>query len=108
MNISSVSTASQAPAAGKQQEQLKKVCQDFEATFLNSLLKSMRKTVVENDLFGSSQQEGMFRDMMDSEVCNSAAKTSSMGIADMMYRQMSAGPKSGIGHRADKTEGGSR
>lgn len=108
MNINSVSAASPAPVSGKQQQELKKACQEFEAIFLNNLLKSMRQTVSKSDLFGSSQQEDMFRDMMDSEISKSAAKTNSMGIADMIYRQMSGESRFSSVLKTDETEGASR
>lgn len=108
MNISSVSSDPRMPVVGKQQDQLKKACQDFEAMFLSSLMKSMRKTVVQTDIFGSAQKEDMFKDMMDSEICKSAAKTSSVGIADMMYRQLNHDSRLSIGSETSRTEGEDR
>lgn len=75
----------------KQQRALKKACADLEAVFMNYLLRSMRKTVTKADLFGSAREEEFFRDMLDTEVCSTAARTQSVGIADMLYRQLSAG-----------------
>ncbi len=72
----------------RQQKRLKSACQDFEAMFLANMLKSMRKTVEKTNLFGSDSGEETFQEMMDNEVSKAAAKTSSMGIADMMYRQV--------------------
>ena len=75
--------------ATEQQKALKKACGDLEGVFMNYLLKSMRKTVTKSDLFGSGHEEEFFRDMLDSEVCSTASKTQPMGIADMLYRQLS-------------------
>ena len=72
----------------RQDKKLKEACKDFEALFLSSLLKAMRKTVPKTNLFGSGSGEETFQEMMDVEVSKSAAKTSSMGIADMLYRQL--------------------
>jgi len=72
----------------RQDKKLKDTCKDFEALFLSSLLKAMRKTVQKTNLFGSDSGEETFQEMMDVEVSKSAAKTSSMGIADLMYRQL--------------------
>lgn len=88
MNIDSVQLSSTSTANATQDKKLKKACKDFEAIFLNNLLKSMRKTIVKSDLFGSNQQEEMFQDMMDSETCSAISKQNSIGIADMLYRQM--------------------
>ena len=88
MNIDSVDTTPVANATGRQEAKLRQACQDFEAVFLNHLLKSMRKTVVKSDLFGSSKEEEFFQEMMDYEVSRSIAKRQSMGIADMLYKQL--------------------
>jgi len=77
-----------ASAGEKEDKKLKQACKDFETIFMNFMLKSMRKTVTKNDLFGSGSQEEMFQDMMDSEYCKSAAKNSSLGIADVLYSQI--------------------
>jgi len=74
----------------KQQHRLKDACKDFEAMFLSTVLKQMRKTVEKSELFGSDPAEDTFQEMMDIEIGKSAAKTSSMGIADMLYRQLTS------------------
>ena len=75
----------------RQDKKLRDACKDFEALFLSSLLKAMRKTVQKTNLFGSDSSEETFQEMMDVEISKSAAKTSSMGIADMLYRQLTDG-----------------
>ncbi len=69
---------------------LKEACQDFEAIFLSFLMKSMRKTVTESDLFGSRKEENTFRDMLDIEICSKASKSNTAGIADMLYKQLAS------------------
>jgi len=88
MNVDSVGTTPLANATGRQDAKLREACQDFEAVFLNHLLKSMRKTVMKSELFGSSKEEEFFQEMMDYEVSRSIAKRQSMGIADMLYKQL--------------------
>jgi flagellar protein FlgJ len=73
-----------------QNKRLADACKDFEALFLASVLKAMRKTVPKTDLFGSDTAQDTFQEMMDDEIGKSAAKTSSMGIADMLYRQLTS------------------
>lgn len=72
----------------REDKKLKEACQDFEALFLSSLLKAMRKTVQKTSLFGSDSGEQTFQEMMDTEISKSAAKNSSMGIADVLYKQL--------------------
>lgn len=88
ISIQQTASTNNTPAANEDKK-LKDACRDFEAIFLNNILKEMRKTVQKADLFGSDGQEEMFRDMMDSEICKSASRTQSMGIADTLYRQLS-------------------
>ncbi len=85
MRIGQVTAANGA----SQDRQLRKVCRQVEGVFLNYLLKSMRKTVTTSDLFGSAGKEELFRDMLDSEICERAAETQSMGLGDLLYRQLS-------------------
>lgn len=87
MRIESVNTASVKPEQAD--KKLKQACQDFEAIFMGFMMKGMRNTVPKSDLFGSSQEEDMFKEMMDNEICKSAASRSSMGVADMLYKQLS-------------------
>lgn len=72
---------------------LRKACKDFEAIFNDMVFKAMRKSVAKNDLFGSSKEEEMFTDMLDSKVSEQAAAGSSSGIGEMLYRQLSSNLK---------------
>lgn len=72
----------------REDKKLKEACKDFEALFLSSLMKAMRKTVHKTNLFGSDSGEQTFQEMMDVEISNAAARNSSMGIADMLYKQL--------------------
>ena len=74
----------------RETKRLQNACKDFEALFLTNLLKAMRKTIQKTDLFGTDSGEETFQEMMDVEIGKSAAKTSSMGIADVLYRQLTA------------------
>ena len=67
---------------------LKQSCQDFEAIFIQSLFKEMRKTVPEGGLFTRSTATEMYRDLLDQEVARQVAERQSIGLAEQMYRQM--------------------
>lgn len=73
----------------KQEKELKEACKGFEAMFLSMMYKEMRKTVPENTLFGKSNAEKIFEDMRDSEMMKNIADGGGVGLADMMYRQLS-------------------
>ena len=70
-------------------KRLKDACRDFEAILVNQMLSSMRKTVVKTDLFGSEQEEEYFREMKDLEESKSISRTGSLGVAEMLYKQLS-------------------
>lgn len=74
----------------RETKRLKDACKDFEAMFLTNMLKAMRKTIQKSDLFGSDSGEETFQEMMDVETGKAASKNSSMGIADVLYRQLTA------------------
>ena len=74
----------------KRAKELREACQGFEAMFLSLMYKQMRATVPENELFGSSNAIKIFEDMRDTEMMDGVAKSGGIGIADMMYKQLSA------------------
>lgn len=73
----------------KQDKALKEACKGFEAMFLSMMYKQMRATVPEDKLFGESNGQKMFQDMQDSELMKNVSETGRIGLADMMYRQLS-------------------
>lgn len=83
-------TASARAASSADDPALRKASQDFESLFVSQIYSAMRKTVPEGGLLGNSG-ERMFRDMLDSEMANQAAAAGSLGIGEMLYRQLSKG-----------------
>ncbi|MCP4572060.1 MAG: transglycosylase SLT domain-containing protein [bacterium] len=71
-------------------EGLRLAAKEFEAVFLNQLLKSMRATVPENDLFNAGGATKFYRQMHDAELAQALANTGSgLGIADLVVQQLS-------------------
>jgi len=84
--------ARQAGMTGKEREGLEKAAQEFEAVFLNTLMKAMRKTVPENDLFNGGGATKFYRQMHDVEMAKALATANGgLGIADMIVRQLDRG-----------------
>ena len=77
-------------AMAKRDKELKEACKGFEAMFLSMMYKSMRSTVPENTLFGENSAQKIFQDMYDQKLMDNVADTNSVGIADMLYKQLSA------------------
>ncbi len=71
-------------------KELKEACVEFESYFLNMMFKSMKKTVVSSGgIFEKSNAQKMFEEMLDEELTKKMANTGGIGLADMMYKQMS-------------------
>ncbi len=69
---------------------LRAVAQEFEALFMNQIMKGMRKTVPESGLLSDkSQAQTIFRDMFDTEVTKSGSRAGhGIGLADLIVKQM--------------------
>ena len=80
-----VNTAS----ATQADKELKDACKGFEAMFLGMMYKQMRATVPENTLFGESNGQKIFRDMYDQKLMDNIADGGGIGLADMLYKQLS-------------------
>lgn len=68
-------------------EAIKAAARQFEAVFMNMLLKSMRETTSQDDLF-DSEQTRMYTSMLDQQLSQSMASRG-IGLADVMVRQLS-------------------
>ena len=67
---------------------LKQVARDFEAVFLQQMLKAMRETVPEGGLIDMGRSEEMFTGLLDEHIANVAADRSERGIGAALYRQL--------------------
>lgn len=79
-------------AAGQSEKDdatLKEACESFESYFMQMMFREMRKTSFDdNGFIPKSQAEKMFTDMLDEEVSKSSARSGGIGLAEMMYKQM--------------------
>jgi flagellar protein FlgJ len=69
-------------------EALKKAATQFEAMFINMMMKSMRDATPQDSL-NDSQQNKMFTSMLDQQRSQDMAKKG-VGLADMLIRQLSS------------------
>ena len=66
-----------------------KGAREFEAYFIHLMFREMRRTTFnEQGILPKSNAEKMFTDMLDEEVSKSVANGRGIGLADMIYRQM--------------------
>lgn len=77
-----------ASGTARDKKALKKSSQQFEAIFVESLFKSMRKTVTESGAFGKSNSTAIYQEMFDQEVAKNISQKQSLGLADQIYRQV--------------------
>ena len=77
----------QAAKAGSP-EALKSAATQFEAMFINMMMKSMRDATPQDELTGSEQSK-MFTGMLDQQMSQNMAKRG-VGLADMLIRQLSS------------------
>ena len=69
------------------QETLREVAGQFEALFLNMMLKSMRQAKLSDGIFDSSQSE-MYRDMSDQQLAMDLSKRGGLGLQEVIIRQL--------------------
>ena len=74
-------------AQQSQDSALRETAQQFEAMFIQMMLKSMREAVQKNDPMRSSQQE-TFEEMYDRELSVQLAKRNTLGVADMIVKSV--------------------
>lgn len=67
---------------------LRKATEGFEAIFIRQLLKTMRSTVSDGNLYGSGSTGEMYADMVESSLADTMAKQGKFGIANTLYNQM--------------------
>lgn len=67
---------------------LREASDDFEAIFLQQMLKTMRKTSLESDFIKKSEGEKIFRSMLDEQFAILSAKSGKLGLGEMIYQQL--------------------
>jgi flagellar protein FlgJ len=66
---------------------MRETAQQFEAMFIQMMMKSMRDSVVKSDLMESNTVDS-FEGMFDKEVSVQLSKRNSLGLADMLVRNL--------------------
>lgn len=81
-------TALRAKASHDSDGALREVAEQFEALFVQDMLKSMRDASFGDPIFGDAGGGGMFRDMFDQQIAGDIASGAGIGLADLLVRQM--------------------
>jgi Rod binding domain-containing protein len=67
---------------------LREACSEFEALFINLLLKELRATVGKSGLMDGGRAEEVYTGMMDTEMARDLAAKGGIGLAAILYRQL--------------------
>lgn len=82
------SAAKQLPS-DKDDQKLRATCKEMESVFLNYMLTQMRSTIPKVTLMGDNSKTDIMQSMLDGELSKNMAQAGGIGIADMIYRQLS-------------------
>lgn len=74
-------------AAQDPSKAIRKTSEQFEAYFIQQMMKTMRESIDKSDLVDGGNMD-MYQDLMDKEVSLQMVKRGGVGLADMMERQM--------------------
>jgi soluble lytic murein transglycosylase-like protein len=75
--------------SGDSRAGLEKAAKEFEGVFLNQLMKAMRATIPENELFNSAGPTKFYQQMYDTEMSKALAdRDTGMGIARLIVQQL--------------------
>jgi len=81
-------------AKGKTDDaRLREASNEFEAIFIQQMLKTMRKTSLESDFIKKSEGEKIFRSMLDEQYAILSAKSGRLGLGEMIYQQLKSNLK---------------
>ncbi len=67
---------------------LREVAGQFEALFIQTMLKNMREASLGDPLFGDSDQHELYQGMMDQQLALEMASGKGIGLAEMLVRQL--------------------
>ena len=73
---------------GVDQVRLKKAISDFEAIFINQMLKSMRNTINKSGLIDGGNSEEIYTSLIDAEVSKFIASGTGIGLYEVLSRQL--------------------
>ncbi|MDW3094348.1 MAG: flagellar assembly peptidoglycan hydrolase FlgJ [Gammaproteobacteria bacterium] len=90
-------------AGNGEQEVNDEIFQQFEALFLQQMLKSMRTASLSEGMFQSEQSE-FYRDMYDQQIATDLAKKEVLGIANILNRQLGGSSENAVNDEQNAQE----
>lgn len=80
----------QAAINTKDEKKLYESCQELESVFLKKVYETMRNTIPDGGLIEKSFAMQTFESMLDQEFAVQSSKTGTIGLAEILYKQLSA------------------
>lgn len=71
-----------------------KVAQQFESMLVKQMIDSMWSTVPKQGLLSGSQEEALYRDMLNEALANSISEGKGMGVKDVIFKDINKLSKS--------------
>jgi len=68
---------------------LKEAAQAFEAYFIHSLLKELRKTGFQGGIFGKGMGQEIYQSIFDEKIAQKMAESGGIGLANLILRNLS-------------------
>lgn len=75
----------------KDEKELRKVCKDFESIMVSMMYKTMKATIPKSDLIKEDAGRDVFQSLLDEKLIEESTKQRGVGLADMLYKQLSRG-----------------
>lgn len=72
----------------KTTDSLRKAAQDFEAIFINYLLKTMRRSIPNSNLFGDGISGEFYKGLFDETLAKAVARKNGLGLADKIITSL--------------------
>ena len=73
----------------KDEEKLMQSCRELESVFLSKVMETMRASIPRSEFITRSFAEETFESMLYDEYAREISKNGSIGIAEMIYKQLS-------------------
>jgi peptidoglycan hydrolase FlgJ len=77
-----------APGQKSSDQEIERAATDFESLLLQQMLQSMWSTVPQNGMLTGSREETLYRDMLNEQLAQSMAENQSLGIKELIARDM--------------------
>lgn len=74
----------------KDSKKLEQACRDLEGVFVSMIFKQMNNSVEKGGLIDEGYAGGIYRDMLTEKYAEEATKGNGIGIAKMLFKQLSS------------------